>query len=101
MKTALAALLAGMLLAPASGRAEGVDNMADIQRIRDATPSCKAHPNARYIGRVSGNTQDAFDQNIPVSFVGCFDDLGTCELWKQRTSSIITGTIIQYSCRPR
>lgn len=97
---AAVATLASVLAAPAA-LAQGVDSWAQIQAMRDATPSCNANPDAPWIGRVSGNTQDAFDISRPVSFVGCFYDQATCERWKGQTSSIITTTIIQYSCKPR
>ncbi len=101
-RATVALTVAATLLAAApSAIAQGIDSNYDIQRIRDATPSCDANPDARWIGRVSGNTTDILDNSRPVSFVGCFDDQATCELWKGRASSIITSTIIQYSCRQR
>lgn len=102
MRTFAIAVAAAILATPAAqAQGVGVDNMADIEAIRQATPSCNEHPDAPWIGRVSGNTTDAFDNNIPVSFVGCFYDKATCERWKGRASNIITTTIIQYSCKRR
>lgn len=74
----------------------------DIERIQANTPSCDAYPEYRWVGRVSGGVQDnLFDGFWPVSFVGCFPTLETCERWKGRAGGIIDSTIIQYSCRPR
>jgi hypothetical protein len=94
---ALAALVA-LLPAPAGAQIGGP---VQRQAIYDQTPSCAANPGFPVIGRVSGGTEDIDDRTIPVSFVGCFPDMPTCERWKGMASSIITTTIIQYSCRPR
>lgn len=99
MKTMIAAAaLVALLPVVASAQIGGP---VQRQAIYDATPSCSANPQFPIIGRVSGGTEDFLDRTIPVSFVGCFPDVGSCELWKGRTSAIITTTIIQYSCRPR
>jgi hypothetical protein len=93
-----AALLLGALQA-ADARGFSFD---DDARIRANTPACNAYPEYRWIGRVSGNTQDNLnDGSWPVSFVGCFPSFEICERWKGRAGAIIDSTIIQYSCRPR
>lgn len=80
----------------------GANTQYEITQIQKATPSCRAHPQAGWIGRVSGSVEDDMtDDIIPVSFVGCFDSQAVCERWKEKTSGFITGPIIQYSCAPR
>lgn len=80
----------------------GAATLYEITEIQKATPSCKAHPQAQWVGRVSGSVEDDMtDDIIPVSFVGCFDTQAVCETWKEKTSGFITGPIIQYNCRQR
>lgn len=96
--------LAALCLAPLAGQQAHaqIDRFGDIQELRDQTPSCASRPDAPIIGRVSGTASGAISgREFPVSFVGCFYDMATCERWKGRTSRPITSTLIQYSCRPR
>ncbi|WP_018697783.1 hypothetical protein [Amorphus coralli] len=95
-----AAAALGFLVAGAPGAS--ANTQYEITQIQKATPSCRAHPDAPWIGRVSGSVEDdVTDFIIPVSFVGCFDSQPGCERWKEKTSGFITGPIIQYSCKPR
>ena len=94
------ALAAGLMIWGPAAAQEAL-SPADIQRIRDSAPDCRSHPDYPWIGRVSGDSEGIAGNTIPVSFVGCFPNEGECETWKTRTSSVITTTIIQYSCRKR
>ena len=100
MKTFAFAALAAALALPGVASAQ-IGGPQQIQEIRDAAPSCSANPQFPYIGRVSGGTENLLDRTMPVSFVGCFPDLNSCEAWKGAASGIITTTIIQYSCKQR
>ena len=85
------------LAAPASAQL----SPADYARLQRETPSCNANPNAPWVGRVSGSYQDILDTIWPFSMVGCFNDLRTCERWRDWMSGYIYGPIIEYSCRRR
>ncbi|WP_420392905.1 hypothetical protein [Acuticoccus sp.] len=95
---AVSALLAMPLATPTSAQ---FGTPAEVARIRDAAPSCKANPELPYIGRVSGGTRGHTDWTRPVSFVGCFATLRGCEAWKGRASAIISTPLVQYSCSRR
>tara|TARA_R110002020_G_scaffold15611_22_gene55784 strand:+ start:2259 stop:2573 length:315 start_codon:yes stop_codon:yes gene_type:complete len=101
MTTAAIGLVALSALAAGSMPA-GANTLYEITEIKKATPSCHAHPQAPWVGRVSGSVQDDMtDEIVPVSFVGCFDTQPVCEAWKEKTSGFITGPIIQYECTRR
>lgn len=88
------------MLATPPAVAAGIDNVADLKRIRDMTPSCRSHPNAKWIGKVHGETQDAFDITYREYFEGCFDDEKSCERWKAKAGSVFI-MLWRYSCKPR
>ena len=94
-------LTALLVVAASQAAVAQVDTFNDINNIRKATPSCQANPSSPIRGRVSGNTTGPLDENIPVSFVGCFKTMRECERWRGQASRIIDSTIIQYSCAPR
>ena len=96
-----AAMLAGIVMSPGALAQSYSNTPSDLQRLRESAPDCDTHPNYPYIGRVSGSVQMTNDAIVPVSFVGCFRTVETCERWKKRTSTVITSTISQYSCQPR
>ncbi|MEO1104904.1 MAG: hypothetical protein ROR55_13765 [Devosia sp.] len=96
---ALCAALSAVLWVPvALAQSDGIFS---VNRIRNATPKCADHPQYEWVGRVSGSTDSLLDRPMPVSFVGCFPTERECERWLGQASSIITTTLIQYSCKPR
>ncbi|WP_146619973.1 hypothetical protein [Acuticoccus sediminis] len=101
-KAIVAALAFGLATAGVTAvSAQEALSPADLTRIRDSAPNCDEHPNFPWIGRVAGNAEGIAGNSMPVSFVGCFPDESECEAWKMRTSSVVTSTLVQYSCRQR
>jgi hypothetical protein len=69
---------------------------------RAATPKCEANPTLPWIGRASGQTTALMsDLQVPVSFVGCFATEAECKKWLGKGIGLITGRIIENSCKRR
>jgi len=60
------------------------------------TPSCDGG-NGPVVGRVSG-TVDMMPGQRPVSYVGCFNDMASCQAWRAQMSGTINGRIIYDEC---
>jgi len=63
------------------------------------TPSC-AGDDAPVVGRISGTVYTMPGQQA-VSYVGCFNDVASCEAWRRSIVGTVNGRIIYNECRPR
>lgn len=70
-----------------------------VNRIRNATPTCRANPDAPFVGRVSGFM--GLPANRSVGFEGCFDTAADCQFWRGRVSGAFDGRIIYNQCETR
>jgi hypothetical protein len=95
--TTVAVLLAISPAGPAS--AQGIETPFFITRIEGVTPQCRDHPDAPFVGRVSGWMSGG--PNRSVSFVGCFPSAPECESWRLFVSGQILGHLIQNRCEVR
>lgn len=95
----VAALATAAPLATAPAAAQGIETPFFISRINAVTPQCRDNPAAPFAGRVSGNMSGRPSRNV--SFVGCFENMGSCESWRLFVSGQILGHLIQNRCEPR
>lgn len=101
-RVVLGAALALGLALPAGA----IDSMANLKiaNMRAATPSCSANPGP-VVGRVSGEVGVGSGERGAgprlAGFVGCFPNVGSCELWRLRTLGGIDGRITDSRCEPR
>ncbi len=98
MRFALASLLIATALVPPAA-AQGIETPFFIARVNAVTPQCRTHPAAPIVGRVSGIMGGSPSRGV--SFVGCFDDVRSCESWRLFVSGQIEGRLIQNRCEPR
>lgn len=67
-----------------------------------ASPSCEAHPDARWIGHLAGTSRrNVRNHRQSVSFEGCFPTREDCVKWLQRGSGLIDGTVRLSTCTER
>lgn len=72
-----------------------------VATVEKTAPACDGHPDRHWVGRVEGAIRGRADGVEPVSFVGCFADRHSCEVWKGEAGGLVTGVLFQYSCEPR
>jgi hypothetical protein len=93
-------LLAAALLATAPpATAQGINTQFLIGRIDRVTPKCRDHPNAPWVGRVSGVITGVPTRGV--SFQGCFDTRRECEAWRRLVSGQVSGRLTQNRCERR
>lgn len=97
------ALVVGALAAivPLSAQAGGRSAPLTVAQVDRMTPVCDGHPERHWIGSVVGAIDARNGGGVPVSFVGCFTDRHSCEVWKQEAGGLVNGFLTQYSCDPR
>lgn len=97
-----ATLLAAATIAASVFAGPAAADYMKVVEFRAATPKCEANPGLPWIGRASGQTQALMsDFEVPVSFVGCFRTEAECRKWLGHGIGLITGRVVENSCRPR
>jgi hypothetical protein len=97
-----AAFLAAALLGVGLFAGPAAADYNQVIAFRAATPKCEANPGLPWIGRASGQTTALMsDLQVPVSFVGCFATEAECRKWLGHGIGLITGRIVENSCKRR
>lgn len=60
------------------------------------TPSCDGGT-APVVGRIAGTVYTMPGQR-PVSYVGCFNDMASCEAWRRSIVGTVNGRLIYNEC---
>jgi hypothetical protein len=74
-------------------------NDFEIAANKARTPGCSGSDGA-VLGRISGTVYTMPGQR-PVSYVGCFPDIASCEAWRRSIVGTVNGRIIYNECVPR